>query len=215
MVSTFADRSAAGRGLADRLLTRGLTDPVVLGLARGGVEVAAPVAAALHAPLDVLVVRKVAHPGQPELGLGALAEDGPVHWDADGLARLDLCVEDLTPYVAAQRAECARRVAVYRRGRDRAVVYGREVVVVDDGVATGVSARAALRCLGSAGASRLVLAAPVVAAATLPLLAEAADEVVALLAPRRFGAVSRYYRSFPQTSDETVVRLLATARQSR
>ncbi len=215
----FLDRSHAGERLAERLghLAVGTTpaadEPavVVLGLARGGVEVAAPVAATLGAPLDVLVVRKVAPPERPELGVGALAEGGPVLWDDVGLASLGLTRDALADQVSAERAECARRVAVYRGGRPREPVAGRAVVVVDDGVATGVTARAALVSLRDAGAGRLVLAAPVVAAATLPMLTAEADEVVALLTPRRFGAVSRYYSDFGQTSDATVVRLLARA----
>jgi putative phosphoribosyl transferase len=185
---------------------------VVLGVARGGVEVAAPVAARLRAPLDVLVVRKVAPPGQAELGVGAVAEGGPVLWDLLGLTRFGLAPDDLAAVVDAERAECARRVAAYRGGRDQIPVAERSVVVVDDGIATGVTALAALRSLRTAGAARLVLAAPVVAAATMPSLADEADDVIALLAPTRFGAVSRFYADFAQTSDATVVRLLTEAR---
>jgi putative phosphoribosyl transferase len=205
----FADRADAGRRLGDRLDPVGLVAPVVLGIARGGVEVAAPVASRLGAPLDVLVVRKVAPTDQAELGVGAVAEDGPVLWDPAGLTHLGLSPDDLAAVVDAERAECTRRVATYRGGRDRVPVDGRSVVVVDDGIATGVTAAAALRSLRTAGAGRLVLAVPVVAAATLPALADEADDVVALLAPERFGAVSRFYDDFGQTSDATVVRLLS------
>jgi predicted phosphoribosyltransferase len=207
----FTDRADAGRRLGARLELLGLVAPVVLGVARGGVEVAAPVAARLGAPLDVLVVRKVAPPGQPELGVGAVAEAGPVLWDVPGLTRFGLAPGDLAAVVEAERAECARRVTAYRGGRDRTPVDGLPVVVVDDGIATGVTAVAALRSLRAAGASRLVLAAPVVAAATMPALAAEADDVVALLAPERFGAVSRFYADFAQTPDATVVRLLSEA----
>lgn len=210
----FLDRADAGRRLGERLDLLGLVAPVVLGVARGGVEVAAPVAARLRAPLDVLVVRKVAAPGQAELGVGAVAEIGPVLWDVPGLTRFGLVPDDLAAAVDAERTECARRVAAYRGGRDRTPVDGRSVVVVDDGIATGVTAVAALRSLRTAGATRLVLAAPVVAAATMPALADEADDVVALLAPERFGAVSRFYADFDQTPDATVVRLLSEARSS-
>jgi putative phosphoribosyl transferase len=206
------DRAEAGRRLGERLDLLGLVGPVVLGVARGGVEVAAPVASRLRAPLDVLVVRKIAPPQHAELGVGAVAEGGPVLWDVPGLTRVGLTADDLTAVVDAERAECLRRVRAYRGGRDRTPVDGRSVVLVDDGVATGVTAVAALRSLRAAGAARLVLAAPVVAAATVPALADEADDVVALLTPKRFGAVSRFYADFAQTPDATVVRLLSEAR---
>ena len=178
------------------------------GWARGGVEVAAPVAAKLGAPLDILVVRKVGHPHQPELGLGALAEDGPVLWDDSGLAIAGLVPADLAQQVAAKQAECGRPVTAYRSGLRRVPVTGRTVVVVDDGVATGVTARAALRSLRDAGAARVVLAAPVVAAPTMAALRAEADDVVALEVAQRLGAVSRWYADFRQTTDEQVVSLL-------
>ena len=120
----FLDRYAAGQALGAELARRGFADSVVLGLARGGVEVAAPVAAALSAPLDVLVVRKVGHPLQPEFGLGALAEDGPVLWDEATLGRSGYTVDDLATDVERERAECRRRVVAYRSGRDRVPLAG-------------------------------------------------------------------------------------------
>lgn len=206
----FADRTAAGRELGAELARRGLDGvPVVLGLARGGVEVAVEVARALDAELDVLVVRKVGHPLQPELGLGALAEDGEPVFDETGLARTGLDEDDLAEIVAAERAEARRRVEVYRGGRPPVEVTGRPVVLVDDGIATGVSARAGLRSLRSRKPSRLVLAVPVASAEALEQLAADADEEVALLVPRRFGAVSQWYERFDQTTDAEVVALLA------
>jgi putative phosphoribosyl transferase len=209
----WTDRAAAGALLGDRLARAGLSGPVVLGLARGGVEVAEPVAAALAAPLDVLVVRKVGLPGQPELGLGAVTEAGLVVWDDRGLAAAGLLPADLSDVVEAEQAECGRRVSAYRDGRPATPVHGRTVVLVDDGIATGVTARAAVRHVRAAGAARVVVAAPVVAAATVPGLAHEGCEVVALLTAHRFGAVSRFYDRFDQTSDATVVRLLATPSQ--
>src|SRR3954447_17666501 len=208
----FTDRTSAGRSLGEWLGSAALQAPVVLGIARGGVEVAAPVAAMLGGTLDVLVVRKVSQRDRPELGLGALSEAGPVVWDDVGLTRLLLRPDDLVAEIAAERAECRRRVLAYRAGRPREPVTGRHVVVVDDGVATGVTALAALLTMQSEQPARLVLAAPVVAEPTVSALAAEADAVVALLAPKRFGAVSRFYADFGQTPDATVVRLLAEAR---
>jgi putative phosphoribosyl transferase len=204
----WANRAAAGALLGDRLAAAGLTRPLVLGLARGGVEVAAPVAAALSAPLDVLVVRKVGMPGQPELGLGAVTEAGLVVWDDPGLAAAGLLPADLSGKVDAERAECGRRVSAYREDRPATPVHGRTVVLVDDGIATGVTARAAVRDVRAGGAVRVVVAAPVVAAATVDGLAAEGCEVVSLVTAHRFGAVSRYYDRFDQTSDATVLSLL-------
>jgi putative phosphoribosyl transferase len=184
----------------------------VLGLARGGIEVAAPVAAGLGVPLDVLVVRKVGHPGRPELGLGAVGEDGAVVWDTGLLARTGLAPSDLRDAVEAERSELRRRVSAYRAGRARTPVAGRTAVLVDDGIATGVTARAAVRDLRAGGAIRVVVAVPVVAAATVPVLEAEGSEVVALVVAARFGAVSQWYADFGQTADATVVRLLDAAR---
>lgn len=205
----FADRADAGHRLGAAVAALGLADPVVVGLARGGVEVAAPVAGVLGAPLDVLVVRKVGHPWQPELALGALAEDGPVVWDRRGLARAGLTPADLDAAVETERAECRRRVSAYRSGRSPVGLAGRDVVAVDDGVATGSTARAAVRALQGAGARRVVLAAPVVADDAAVGLAAEGVEVVALLRPQAFRAVSVWYADFAQTTDATVLRLLA------
>ncbi len=205
----FADRAAAGRALGRELARRGAGDhPVVLALARGGVEVAAEVAHVLDADLDVLVVRKVGHPRQPELGLGALAEDGQPVFDEAGLARTGLTPEDLVDVVSAEREEAGRRVRAYRGDRPAVDVAGRTVVLVDDGIATGVSAHAALRAVRARGPARLVLAAPVASVEALEKLAGEVDEVVVLTVPDRFGAVSRWYERFGQTTDEEVVRLL-------
>ena len=208
MTERWADRAAAGARLGDRLAAAGLTGPMVLGLARGGVEVAAPVAAALSAQLDVLVVRKIGRPGQPELGLGAVTEAGQVVWDDLGLAAAGLLPAYLADVVEAERAECGRRVSAYRDGQPATAVHGRTVVLVDDGIATGVTARAAVRNVRAGGADRIVMAAPVVAAATVAGLAAEGCEVVALLTAHRFGAVSRFYDRFDQTSDATVLSLL-------
>lgn len=208
--SRFADRTTAGAELGRQLVMSRLTDPVVLGLARGGVVVAAEVARTLGADLDVLVVRKIGHPRQPELGLGAIAEGGDPVYDDVGLRAVGLTRDDLADVVATESAECERRVATYRGGRPAAEVAGRTVVVVDDGVATGVTARAALRSLRGRGVGRLVLATPVATMTALAWLKQDADEVVSLVVPPHLEAVSRWYDVFDQTGDDEVVRLLAT-----
>jgi predicted phosphoribosyltransferase len=207
----FADRVDAGRRLAVRLQRMTWSDPVVLGMARGGVPVAREVATALGAPLDVAVARKIGAPGRPELGVGAVTADGPVRYNRTMLECLGLTEEDLWVDCQHERAEARRRQYVYRDGRDRVPVAGRDVVLVDDGLATGVTARAALEELRAARPGRLVFAAPVCARRpAADLTAEGiADEVVCLAAPLAFDAVSRWYRDFTQTGDREVLAALA------
>lgn len=203
----FRDRAAAGRALGARLADLAVAGdrPLVLGLPRGGVTVAAGVASTLGGELDVVVARKISHPSAPELALGALAEGGgePL-WDRAILDQVGRTPGDLLDEVAAGRVELARRVAAYRGARPPIDVRGRAVVVVDDGVATGATARAALRTLRARGAARLVLAVPVAPPQTLAALAQDADEVVTLLAPSDFVAVGRWYDDFAQLTDDDV-----------
>jgi putative phosphoribosyl transferase len=213
-VLPFPDRRAAGRLLAERLIRAVALDEwaertVVLGLPRGGVAVAEQVAEVLRVPMDVIVTRKIGYPPQPELGVGAIAEGlrQPVY-DAALLDRLSLSPEDLAGVVAAEEAELARRVRVYRGGKPRPEVAGWCVIVVDDGLATGVTARAALRSLRAAGPAHLVLAVPVApASASLWLHAEA-DQVIILAAPSRFASVGQWYTAFGQLSDADVLALI-------
>jgi putative phosphoribosyl transferase len=210
---TFSDRAEAGRLLGQRVsvllaTAPAVEAPLVLGLPRGGVVVAAHAAVALGVPVEVFVARKIGHPRQPEYGLGAIAEGGEPVFDELSLAHAGLVATDLGPVVAAERQELARRVAEYRPGRDLPPLAGRTVVLVDDGVATGVTARAALRALRSRGPGRLLFAAPVAARQSVAELAAEADEIVVLASPAGFGSVGRWYVAFPQVSDAEVVALL-------
>jgi putative phosphoribosyl transferase len=194
--------------------------PVVFGIPRGGVAVAAGVARALGAPLDVLMVRKIGHPAAPELGLGAIAEDGAggaaePYFDAEMLSQAGLAEDDLAAVVARERAELARRVSVYgaasRAGGlgGTGNLAGRVVIVVDDGLATGGTARAALGAVRARGAARTVLAVPVAAAAAVSDIEEKeTGEVVTLVTPRRFRSVGEWYADFGQLTDADVLALL-------
>ena len=205
----FSDRYDAGRQLA--ALVAPVVDPpvVVLGLARGGVPVAAEVAAEVGAPLDVCVVRKIGLPRHPELGVGALAEGGEPELDEVALARLGLTADDLAAVVERERTELARRVAAYRAGRPPVPLGGAAAVVVDDGLATGGTALSAVRAIRSRGAVRVVLAVPVAAPPSVRRVAAVADEVVCVLAPPTFRSVGEWYADFTQTTDAEVVRLLS------
>lgn len=201
----FCDRRDAGRQLADKLRELAATRPVVLGLPRGGVSVAAEVARALEAQLDVLVVRKLGCPGQPELGVGAIGEDGIRVLNEDLITRAGMTATDLERVATRELIELERRVQRYRGGRRRVPVAGRTVIVIDDGLATGSTARAALEVVRRRGARRVVLAVPVAPAHTVKELASVADEVVCLHRPETFWAIGQFYDDFAQVSDEEVV----------
>ncbi|MBL0209809.1 MAG: phosphoribosyltransferase [Holophagaceae bacterium] len=210
----FRDRQQAGRLLAKALMHLGNKTPLVLALPRGGVPVAAEVAAALGAPLDVLVVRKIGAPFHRELGVGALVLLGrpEVVWNLPLLQELGLSEQRLSGEVEDQEIEARRRLAAYRGDRPAPGLEGRTVILVDDGLATGITAQAALQALRRAGPDRLVLAVPVAPPDTLARLSGEADEIVCLLRPSWFSAVGQFYEDFDQTSDEEVISLLASAR---
>jgi putative phosphoribosyl transferase len=210
----FADRVDAGERLGHALAERVGPDAVVLAIPRGGVIVGEVVARAIGAPLDVVVPRKIGAPGNPELGLGAVAPGVRV-LDPRMVAGLRVSDEYLEREIAAQESEIERRQHAYREGRPAVAVQGRTAVVVDDGVATGGTAIAALRWARAQGATRVILAVPVAPRGSLERLATDADDVLVLETPEPFFAVGEWYRDFDQTSDREVVSALARSAGSR
>jgi predicted phosphoribosyltransferase len=211
-MNRFVDRREAGRALARRLGDySGRPDVRVLALPRGGVPVAFEVARALRAPLDVLLVRKLGVPGQEELAMGAIATGGGVLLNDEVVQALGLPDEVIEAVAAAERQELRRREHLYRDGRPAPDVRGKTVILVDDGLATGTSMRAALRALRRQGPGWLVVAVPVGAVETCEELHGEADEVICARAPYPFYSVGQWYEDFRQTSDEEVHNLLAQA----
>jgi putative phosphoribosyl transferase len=208
----FRHREDAGRQLAERVVALGLIDPVVLALPRGGVPVASPVAVALSAPLDVLVVRKVGAPGRPELGIGAVAEGLLEPVLSDVMPQLGLTADDVRRLAVAEEEELARRVASYRGDRLLPDIDGRDVVLVDDGLATGATAEAGLRTLSARRPGSLWFAAPVCARAGAERLAAVCDGVVHVLAPADMRSVGEWYDDFTQVTDAEVLAILAAHR---
>lgn len=209
----FRNRAEAGRRLAERLLHLKGAGPVVFALPRGGVPVASPVAEALGAPLDLLLVRKIGAPGQPELALGAVVEGDPPQTVLNDEIVADLGVPPgfVAREAARQLGEIGRRRRLWLHGRPAAQPRGRTVVVVDDGIATGATVRAALLALERAGAARRVLAAPVAPRDTAQALRALCDEAVFLAEPLDLGSVGGFYRDFRQLDDAEVVALLDRA----
>lgn len=212
METVFEDRVDAGRRLAARLAVFGGADTLVLGLPRGGVPVAYQVARALGAELDVLVVRKIGVPGQPEFAMGAIASGGVEVLDHKLIRALGVDRAQVDAVVETERAELARRERAYRGDRPPPRVAGRTVLVVDDGLATGASMRAALSAVRSLGPARLVVAVPVAPRGIEDQFRDLADEVVCVSRPADFRAVGAHYRHFGQTGDAEVQSLLAAAR---
>lgn len=208
-MTVFADRREAGRALAGELGgRRELNSPLVLGLPRGGVPVAAEVARALDAELDVLVVRKVGVPGQPELAAGAIASGGVQVLSERVMTMAGLDEEDLQPVVEREQAELERREQAYRGDRAPLDVSGRTVVLVDDGMATGSTMLAAVQAVRKLGAARIIVAVPTASDEAAADLGREADEVVCLDTPSPYMAVGYWYRNFGQTSDGEVRELL-------
>ncbi|GAA2435501.1 phosphoribosyltransferase [Streptomyces macrosporus] len=215
----FHDRREAGRRLAEPLralrLAGELENPLVLALPRGGVPVADEIARVLHAPLDVLVARKIGAPFNPELGVGAIAGEGPPLFDRQSLAMLGLTAEGLAPQVERERAELRRREELYRGGRSAPDVHDRTVILVDDGLATGVTARAALRAVHALGPARVVLAVPVASPQAAAALEPETDRLVCLSRPSSFQGVGQWYTDFTQVGDDEVITTLRASAGAR
>src|SRR5215472_15280410 len=208
----FRDRSDAGRQLASRLLPLRGKDMVVLGLPRGGVAVAAEVARALGAPLDVILVRKLGVPAQPELGMGAIGEGDARVINADVVRYSGVSQADINAVEQRERAELERRTKRFRGDTPREPLAGRIAVLVDDGIATGSTARAACQVARAQGAARVLLAVPVAPPSARSTLAGDVDDLICLETPERFLAIGEWYDDFSQTRDEEVVSLLRAAR---
>ena len=211
---SFVDRTEAGRRLAEKLGHLRGSNAVVVGLPRGGVPVALEVARALGAPLDVILVRKLGVPFQPELGMGAIGEDGVRVINQEVMRETGVSASELAEVERRERAELARRAERFRRGRSRIPLAGRTAVVVDDGIATGSTARAACQVARAEGAARVVLAVPVAPPDWTAELAGAADELVCVETPAPFFGIGMWYQDFTQTTDEEVVACLDRAAAS-
>lgn len=208
----FEDRYDAGRQLASRLeFLRAYPNTIVLALPRGGVPVGYEVARALELPLDIFLVRKLGSPGQEELALGALTSDGTTVFNADVIHDLAIPQSAIDAVIAREKVELERREAQYRAGQPPLRLEGQTVILIDDGLATGASMRAAIRAL-RAFAHRIIVAVPVAAASTCNDFRREGVEILALTAPAHFGAVGAFYRDFNQTTDDEVRTLLARSR---
>ncbi|WP_175864573.1 phosphoribosyltransferase [Burkholderia cepacia] len=213
MFECFADRTDAGCQLAGALRDyAGRGNVVVLALPRGGVPVAYPVARALHAPLDVLVVRKLGVPSDPELAMGAIATGGAIHLQRSVLRSMGVSDAQLADVIARETVELHRREALYRGAAPPPPVEGRIAIVVDDGVATGASMRVALQTLRERHPARIVAAAPVAPAGARHAFDDLADAFVTVWQPLPFFGISQFYARFEQTSDDEVRALLDAAR---
>ncbi|MCG3117767.1 MAG: phosphoribosyltransferase [Candidatus Manganitrophus sp. SA1] len=209
----FNDRKEAGQLLAAPLMKYKKADPIVLAFPRGGVVVGYEVACDLDAPLDVVVARKLGAPDQPELGIGAIAPGGIRVLKEQTVRLLGLSEADIKQIAAEEEIEMNRRLRRYRDGGQMPDLRGRTVILIDDGLATGVTARVAIRSIRQQAPRQLIFASPVYAPDTAQTLSSEVDKVICLQVPTDFGAVGLWYKRFDQTSDEEVIALLKQARE--
>ncbi len=204
----FQDRIDAGNKLALELKKHQFQNPMIVALPRGGVPVAKAVAIALHAPLEVLIVRKIGAPHHPELGVGAITENGHALFNERLMHRLHLSFDSLEDTIQRETIELQRRIKTFRSGRPFPSVKGRNVILIDDGLATGFTAAVAVKFLRANGAHRIILAVPVGASDSVRFLEQHADQVICLQTPNPFYGVGEWYRDFDQTTDHEVTSIL-------
>ena len=211
LIGSFENREDAGKALAEALLAKALPDPVVLALPRGGVPVAAEVARALRAPLDLLMVRKIGVPYQPELAAAAVidGEDSHIVVNEEVCALANVSLSEIDAMAKEELREIDRRTKLYLKDRPRAPIAGRSAIVVDDGIATGTTIRAVIKALRLKGPKSIVLAVPVAPRNAVDALRKEVDDVVCLESPEAFFAIGLYYRDFHQITDDEVISLLA------
>jgi putative phosphoribosyl transferase len=208
----FQDRVEAGRALAEKLMHYAKAKPYVIALPRGGVVIAYEVAKALRAPLDVIVARKLGAPGQPELGIGAVAPNGVRVLNPDMIRLMGVSEPELERITGRELREIGRRLERYRDGMPMPDIRGRTVIMVDDGIATGMTALAAIRAIRTQRPERIILAVPIASPEAADMFRKEVDEFIALETPPDFMAVGQGYRIFDQVSDETVIRLMEEAK---
>lgn len=209
----FKNRNDAGRQLAKELFRFVDVNPIILALPRGGIPIGYEIAKLCHAPLDVLVVRKVGLPDRPEFGVGAIAEGNVQLFDERTLKRLGISPSDLKGVINAETKELNRRVQTYREKSEPPSVKGRTVILIDDGLATGVTARAAIEAIKKLHPKKIVFASPICAYDSTQELNSLVDEVICLATPLDFMSVGQWYQNFEQLEDEEVVDILKKAKQ--
>jgi len=208
----FPDRTAAGKLLAEKLADFRGAETLVLALPRGGVVVGFEIARKLNTSLEVLVARKLGAPGNPEFGFGAIARENTVFLDKQTVKMLGLAKEQIDEIIARENLELKRREKLYCGEHEFPKLAGKTVILVDDGIATGVTVKVALQFVRKQNPARIILAVPILAAESLEIFESEVDEIIYLQAPAHLGAVGAWYESFPQNTDTEIIELLAKSR---